>query len=173
MDREDSVQEPAVSQELRIREPRPKVETGMHHMFTHFPKDQNREVCRRTKISRAPCRQRTSNPVPRAEKFGDLNSLDNNVLNEDGKSCNSYGYAAVVQDLGTQWLQAYPCKTKTSQETKKCLKKYFEPKASPKVIFRQLTGIWGRRVKIYRGIIVPPHLTDMKQMVLQNREYVE
>ena len=118
MDREDSVQEPAVSQELRIREPRPKVETGMHRMFTHFPKDQNREVCRRTKITRAPCRQRTSNPVPRAEKFGDLNSADNNVLNEDGKSCNSHGNAAVVQDLATQWLQAIHVKQRLHRKQK-------------------------------------------------------
>ena len=46
VDREDSVQEPAVSQELRISEPPPKVKTGMHNVFTHFPKDQHREVCR-------------------------------------------------------------------------------------------------------------------------------
>ena len=31
------------------------------------------------------------------------------------------------QDLATQWLQSYPCKTKTSQETKKSVQKFLEP----------------------------------------------
>ena len=30
----------------------------------------------------------------------------------------------VVQDLATQLLQSYPCKTKTSQETQKCMQKF-------------------------------------------------
>ena len=32
---------------------------GEHNLFTHFPKDPNCEICRRTKISRALC---TRNP---------------------------------------------------------------------------------------------------------------
>ena len=41
----------------------------------------------------------------------------------------------VVQDLATQWLQSYPCKTKTSQETQKSLPKFLEPTRKPKVIY--------------------------------------
>ena len=41
----------------------------------------------------------------------------------------------MVQDLATQWLQSYPCKTKTSQETQKCLMKFLEPTRKPKVIY--------------------------------------
>ena len=41
-------------------------------VFSHFPKDQNCEVCLRTKMTRAPCRKRTGAAVPRAEKFRDL-----------------------------------------------------------------------------------------------------
>ena len=40
----------------------------------------------------------------------------------------------MVQDLATQWLQSYACKTKTSQETKKSLQKFLEPTRKPKVI---------------------------------------
>ena len=40
-----------------------------------------------------------------------------------------------VQDLATQWLQSYPCKTKTSQETQKSLMKFLEPTRKPKVIY--------------------------------------
>ena len=44
---------------------------GKHSVCTHFPKDRNCEICKRTKITRAPCRRRTGEAVPRAEKFGD------------------------------------------------------------------------------------------------------
>ena len=40
----------------------------------------------------------------------------------------------MVQDLATQWIQAYPCKTKTSQETQRTLQKFLEPDRNPKVI---------------------------------------
>ena len=35
-------------------------------------------------------------------------------------------YAVVVQDLVTQWIQGYPCKTKTSQESKTILQKFID-----------------------------------------------
>ena len=41
----------------------------------------------------------------------------------------------MVQDLATQWIQAYPCKTKTSQETQRSLQKFLEPERNPKVIY--------------------------------------
>ena len=44
-------------------------------------------------------------------------------------------YTIVVQDLETQWLQSYPCETKTSQETQKSLMKFLEPTRKPKVIY--------------------------------------
>ena len=40
-----------------------------------------------------------------------------------------------VQDLATQWIQAYPCKNKTSQETQRSLQKFLEPERKPKVIY--------------------------------------
>ena len=43
--------------------------SGNHSMKTHFPKDRNCEICLRTKMTRAPCRRRTGEAVPRAEKF--------------------------------------------------------------------------------------------------------
>ena len=33
---------------------------GKHSFYTHFPKDRNCEICKRTKITRAPCRRRNS-----------------------------------------------------------------------------------------------------------------
>ena len=37
-----------------------------HNLFTHFPTDPNGEVCRRTKVTRAPCRRI---PVDRAHRI--------------------------------------------------------------------------------------------------------
>ena len=42
---------------------------GKHSVKTHFPKDRNCEICKRTKITRAPCRRRNSGAVRRAENF--------------------------------------------------------------------------------------------------------
>ena len=41
----------------------------------------------------------------------------------------------MVQDLAAQWIQAYPCKNKTSQETQRSLQKFLEPERKPKVIY--------------------------------------
>ena len=110
-------------------EPRANVVSGKHSIFTHFPKDRNCDTCRRTKITRAACRKRTGTVVLRAEIFGDLIPADHKVLSEGCETRNNHRYAAVVQDLATQWIQSYPCKTKTSQETQKNLMKFLEPKS--------------------------------------------
>ena len=106
---------------------------GKHSVYTHFPKDRNCEICKRTKITRAPCRRRNGEAVPRAVNFGDLMTADHKVLSDNGESRNNHRYAVVVQDLATQWIQAYPCKTKTSQETQRSLQKFLEPER--KVIY--------------------------------------
>ena len=54
-----------------------------------------------------------------ADIFGDLMKADHKVLNDEGESRNNHRYVVVDQDLATQWIQSYPCKTKTSQETEK------------------------------------------------------
>ena len=108
---------------------------GKHSVHTHFPKDRNCEICKRTKITRAPCRRRNGEAVPRAANFGDLITGDHKVLSNDCESRNNHRYAVVVQDLTTQWIQAYPCKNKTSQETHRSLQKFLEPERKPKVSY--------------------------------------
>ena len=49
---------------------------GKHSVYTHFPKDRICEICKRTKITRAPCRRRNGEAVLRAENFGDLITAD-------------------------------------------------------------------------------------------------
>ena len=53
-----------------------KVVASKHSIFvTHFPKDRNYEVCKRTKTPRAPYKKRTGDAVFRAENF-DLMKAD-------------------------------------------------------------------------------------------------
>ena len=108
---------------------------GKHSVYTHFRQDRrNCEICKRTKITRAPRRRHNGEAVPRAENFSDLITADHKVLSENSESRNNHRYAVVVQDLATQWIQAYPCKTKTSQETLRSLQKFLEPERNPKGI---------------------------------------
>ena len=51
-----------------------KVVSSKHSISIHFPKDRNCDVCLRTKIPRAPCRRRTGEAPPCAEKFGDFDN---------------------------------------------------------------------------------------------------
>ena len=118
-----------------------------HSVYTHFPKDRNCEICKRTKITRAPCRRRNGAAVPRADKFGDLITADHKVLSDNCESRNNRRYAVVAQDLGTQWIQAYPCKTKTSQETQRSLQKFLEPNRKPKVIYIDNSLEFGKACK--------------------------
>ena len=79
---------------------------------------ENCEIFQRTKITRAPCRRRNSGAVPRAENFGDLITADHKDLSENCESRNNHRYAIAVQDLATQWIQSYRCKTKLRRKHK-------------------------------------------------------
>ena len=108
---------------------------GKHNVYTHFPRDRNCEICKRTKITRAPCRRRDSGAVPRAGNFGVLISADHKgpqwqlQISLQSPMCNRGA------GLGHPRIQAYPCKTKTSQETQMSLQKFLEPDRMPKVIY--------------------------------------
>ena len=118
------------------RTPARSADLGKHSVFyTRFPKDRNCEICQRTKITRAPFRRRIGGAVPRAENVGDLITADHQVLSEGCESRNNHRYAVVVQDLATQWIESYPCKTKTSQETQRSLQKFLEPNRTLNVIY--------------------------------------
>ena len=85
--------------------------------------------------SQGPVQKTHGRVVPRAENVGDLITADHKVLSGSCESRNNHRYAVVVQDLATQLMQSYPCKTKTSQETQRSLQKFFEPNRKPEVIY--------------------------------------
>ena len=102
--------------------------SGKHSEKTHFPKDPNCDLCLKTKITRASCRRGAGTVVPRAEHFVVLVTADHKVLGGEIESRNNHRYAVVVQDLATQWLQSYPCKTQTSRKHKRACRSSWRPK---------------------------------------------
>ena len=128
--------------------------------------DRNCEICQRTKITRAPCRRRNGGAVLRAERFGDLITADHKVLSEDCESRNNHRYAIVLQDLAAQWIQSYPCKTKTSQETQKSLQKFLEPDKKPLVIYTDNSLEFGKACEdLPWNHCTSTHHIDRKQIV--------
>ena len=146
---------------------------GKHSVNTHFPKDRNCEICKRTNITRVPCRRRNSGAVPRAANFGDLTTADHKVLSDNCESRNNHRYAVVVQDLATQWIQAYPCKTKTSQENREACKSSWSPTGNLKSFTLTIPWNSAKLVKISPGIIARRHHTDQKQMGLLKEQCAE
>ena len=78
------------------------------HCKTQFPEDRNWEICKRTEITRAPCRRRNGEAVPRADKFWWL---------DNSRSCESrYNH---LPQIGNKWDSWKKCK-----EWKKALLRY-------------------------------------------------
>ena len=133
-------------------------ESRKYIIKTHFPKVRICENLLRlleNRITKSSCRRRTGETLLSAEKFGDLITADHKVFNEGGESRDNHTYAFVVQDLATQWIQSYPCKTKLSHETKKSLLKFLGAVASTEsCLYRQLDGIW---VSMWSFFMESPH----------------
>ena len=64
------------------------------------PKDRNCEICKRIKITRAPCRRRKGEAVPRADNFGDLMTADHKVLSDNCESRNNQSIRSPGAGLG-------------------------------------------------------------------------
>ena len=146
---------------------------GKHNVYTHFPEDRNCEICQWTKITRAPCRRRNGEAVPRAANFGDLITADHKVLSDNCESRNNHRYAVVVQDLATQWIQAYPCKNKLLRKRRRACKSSWSQIGNLKSFTLTIPWNLARPVKISPGIIARLHHTDRRLMVLQKEQCAE
>lgn len=69
------------------------------------------------------------------KKFADALTTDHKILNENDKSRSSDRLAMVVLDRFTQWLQGYPCKTKTADECLINLKNCVGPQCEPQHVY--------------------------------------
>ena len=80
----------------------------------------------------------------------------------------------MVQDSATQWIQSYPCETKTSRETERSLRKFFELSAEkPKVMDTDNSVEFANLVKIYHGISALLHLINPRRMAMRKERYAE
>ena len=125
-------------------------------------KDRNCEICQRTKITRPRSEDVLAESYLVQKNFGDLTTADHKNVSEGCESRDNRRYAVVVQDLATQWIQAYPCKTKTSQETRRSLQKFLEPDGKPKVICTDNSLEFGRACEDLSWIICTstPHRSE-------------
>ena len=100
-------------------------------------------ISQKTKIARSVKGPKLQGPMQKTQwrsctsscKFRWLDNSRPQDLSDNCESRNNRRYAVVVQDLATQWIQAYPCENKTSQETQRSLQKFLEPERKPKVIY--------------------------------------
>ena len=69
----------------------------------------------------------------------------------------------MVQLLATQWLQSYPCKTKSCQETCKSSRKFLEPSADPKVMCTVKSLEFGKVCQdlFWKHCTSPPHRSEI------------
>ena len=118
---------------LRLREVRIWVST-VFIIITSLKTEIARSV-RGPKLQESCAEDALGEPCFVQKNFGDLITADHKVLSECCESRNNHRFAIMVQDMATQWIQSYPCKTKTSQETQRSLQKFLEPDGKPKVIY--------------------------------------
>ena len=135
---------------------------GKHSIESHFPKDRKCEICRRAKITRAPCRKRAGEAIPRAN-FGDLITADHKVLIEGCESRIDHRYAVVVQDSATQWIQSYSCK---SREQKTACRNSWGRRGNKKSFTLTIPWNFAKPVRTCPGIIVRRHLPVQRQVGL-------
>ena len=146
---------------------------GKHNVHTHFPKDRNCEICKRTKITRAPCRRRKGEAVPRAENFGDLITADHKVLSDNCESrkqssiCSRGARSSHSMDPGVSVqnknFKRNPVKLAKVPGTREETKNH---------LHWQFLGI---QQSLWKSLLESLHVyhTDQKQMGLLREQYAE
>ena len=146
-------------------EPTPSrsVDLGKHTVYTHFPEDRNCEICHGPKSQWARAEDAMVEPYLVQKNLLILIAADHKVLSEGCESRNNHRCAIVVQDLTTQWIQSYPWKTKTSQETQRSLQKFLEPNRKPEVIYTDNSLEFGKACEdlSWNHCTSTPHRSDM------------
>ena len=106
--------------------------------------------------------------VPRTEEIGDLTTA------ERKSECrnNNQQFAAVVQDLTTQWILPVWNQNFTG-DGEEFYGSFQSRHRSQKLFIRTIYYNLESRLKNYHGIIEQPHLVAQKQAKLQNELYVE
>ena len=117
----------------------------------------------------------TAEPYLGLTNFGDLITADHKLFSDNCESRNNHRYAVVVQDLATQGIQSYPCKTKTSQETQRSLQKFLDTDRNPKGIYTDNSLESGRACEdlSWNHCTSSLHHIDQRLMGLQKEQCAE
>ena len=116
---------------------------GKHNFFTHFPKDPNCEVCRRTKVTRAPCKRHTDERADRkkmGERFGDMITADHKVLNEGQESRMHYKYRGLCKTWRLNGFKVIHAKPYQFRRRREISKHSYVERRTPDQIMR--TILW-------------------------------
>ena len=126
------------------------------------------------KLQGARAEDKKAKPYLELTIFGDLITADHKVLSDNCESRNNHRYAVVVQDLATQWIQAYPCKKKKLQKKpREACKSSWNPRGNQKSFTLTIPKNSAKLVKISPGIIARLHHTDRRLMVLRKEQCAE
>ena len=169
----------SISREPLHQEPSIKVVSCKHSIFIYFPKDRDCEVCKRTKIIRAPCRKRTGNVVHRAEKCGDLITGEHRVLSGHAVSVKVVTLETIF-DLQS-WCRTWPpigssrirAKQKLLRKHRGACKSSWSQIGTLKSFSLTIPWNVARPVKISPGIIVRRHHTDRRLTELLKEQCAE
>ena len=112
--------------------------TKKHSNYTHS--SQKTEIATSASEQRlrwAPCRKRTGEAVPRAERY-DMTTSMQQITRSSMKAVNPETIIDVLswyKILPLNGCNLFQCKTKTSQETERCMRKFLEPSEKPNVMY--------------------------------------
>ena len=74
--------------------------------------------------------------LPPACCCADRLTSDHAITNEGNKSAEDENLTAcIIQDGATDWLQAYPCKTKGAEDTLRCFQRFLGPNIKAKHVY--------------------------------------
>ena len=135
-----------------------------HCINTHFPKDRNCEVCKRTKMTRAP--RTSAKQYLGQEKTGDVITAVHKVLNEGGESRNNHRHAVVVQNLATRWIRSHFVQNEVYES-------FSNRRESRKSFILTVQWNLANHVKNYHGIIEPLQPIDLRHIVLRKERYAK
>ena len=95
------------------------------------PKNRNCEICKRTKITRAPCRRRNGEALLRAETSGALITADHKVLSDIFETRNNHQYA-IGAGLSHSMDPGISVQNKTHTKPREACKSSWNPKGNQK-----------------------------------------
>ena len=147
--------------------------SGMHSVYTHFPKDPNCDICLKTKMTRAYCRRRAGTVVPRAEilvtwwlqiTIFSVKEVNRVIISD------TLLWYKIWQLSGCNFTRA---KQNIIRKHKGACKSSWSQIGNRKSFTRTIPWNLARLVRNYPGFIVRQRHTDQKQMGLQKEQCAE